>query len=90
MDTLLAAIGFLGLGALLIAAFVFASAARRYMAGPTQQDEVVDLPSHRRARIERLGDRRCNTEPVVFPLIIDGEVIREDRRRGERRRPVML
>jgi len=89
VDTLLVLIGVLGLGALVIAAYVFASAARRYVTGQTANDmakaHASDLSPYR-ARTARSGDRRRNTEPVVFPLVIDGELVPRDRRRGERRR----
>lgn len=98
MDTLLAVIAFLGLGALLIAAFVFASAARRYVGGGSARDSAREQAQdnreagdpgpprdpqwHRRSR----DDRRRNTEPVRFPILVDGQLISADRRRGERRR----
>ncbi|MEE4276899.1 MAG: hypothetical protein V2I82_00355 [Halieaceae bacterium] len=94
MDTLLAVIAFLGLGALLISAFVFASAARRYVSGDAAPPQV---PGHEAATAPDRGrqtpwnrrsiyDRRRNSEPVRFPIIVDGQLIAADRRRGERRR----
>lgn len=104
MDTLLAVIAFLGLGALLIAAFVFASAARRYVGGTSAHEQTLeqqevevdsqgyreaaapDPPRRRRWNRRSSYDRRRNTGPVSFPIMIDGQLIAADRRRGERRR----
>jgi hypothetical protein len=94
VDTLLAVVAFLGLGALLISAFVFATAARRYVGGDAAAPPV---PGHEAAAAPDRGrqtpwnrrsvyDRRRNSEPVRFPIIVDGQLITADRRRGERRR----
>lgn len=34
----------------------------------------------------RAGDRRRSTQRIVFPARINGQLIREDRRKGERRK----
>jgi hypothetical protein len=94
VDALLAVIAFLGLGALLISVFVFASAARRYVSGesvPQQAQErrkaAVPHPARASGWNRRSSyDRRRNSAPVRFPIMIDGQLIAADRRRGERRR----
>lgn len=91
MDILLSIIGVLGVGALVISAYVFVGAAKRYVSGEDLQDEMVamqaDLPP-RRHWIERAeADRRQNTQPVLFPITIDGVFVPEDRRvQSDRRR----
>jgi hypothetical protein len=94
VDTLLAVIAFLGLGALLISAFVFASAARRYVSGDgaspqvREHEEAAASYPVRQTRWNRrsMYDRRRNSEPVRFPIIVNGQLIPADRRCGERRR----
>jgi len=90
MDVLLTIIGILGLGALLIAAWVFASAAKRYISGESLQREIQamesDLTPYRRWT-EREEDRRRNDQAVEFPLTLNGVVVEEDRRgKPDRRR----
>lgn len=91
MDELLTIIGILGLGALLIAVWVFASAARRYVTGEDVRAEMEamqsDLSPYRHWVDRENADRRqtpCN----VFPITVNGAVIREDRRRQSDRRRV--
>ena len=90
MDTFLTIIGVLGLGALVIAAYVFANAAKRYVNGDTLRSEMEAMesdPSPYRHWEERAPrDRRQNSEPVQFPLNVNGVVIEFDRRKGDRRR----
>ena len=89
MDTLLAVIGILGLGALLIAAWVFYCAARRYVSGALAEERAEALASDfspfRDWSERAVRDRRRNRAPVIFPITIDGKLITQDRRRGERR-----
>lgn len=90
MDALLAVIGFLGLGALLIASWVLVSVTTRYLSGRHAEEQARALASDLspyRDWSDRAGrDRRRNEGPVVFPITIDGKLIPRDRRRGERRR----
>ena len=89
MDLLLTIIGILGLGAFLIAVWVFASAAKRYVTGEDVRAEMEamqsDLSPYRHWVNRDKTDRRktpCN----VFPITVDGVTIREDRRRKPDRR----
>jgi hypothetical protein len=90
METLLAVIGILGLGALLIATWVFVSAARRYVTGEeaNARSEALtsDLSPYRNWTSRDRSDRRVARETPDFPIIIDGVVISRDRRvRPDRR-----
>ncbi|MHA7816415.1 MAG: hypothetical protein ACX93N_08065 [Pseudohaliea sp.] len=81
MDTILTLVSVLGLGALIISVYIFAVAARRFV---TEDDYGSE--ASRDEWVERSGrDRRQNTGPVLFPITVNGELITEDRRRGERR-----
>ena len=89
MDILLTIIGILGLGALLIAVWVFASAAKRYVSGESMQNEMQAMESDfspYRHWADRGDDRRRNKDPIVFPITINGEYIAEDRRVSPDRR----
>ena len=90
MDTLLSVIGLLGLGALIISAYIFASAAKRYVSGESLQAEMdamdSDLSPYRHWADRSKNDRRKNSEEVEFPLAVNGKVIEFDRRKGDRRR----
>ena len=90
MDTILSILGILGLGALVIAAYVFASAAKRYVSGESLQAEMEamdsDLSPYRHWAERSRSDRRKNDEPVEFPLTVNGKVIEFDRRKADRRR----
>lgn len=91
MDTLLTIIGVLGLGALAIATWVFAAAARRYVTGEDLQDELdalqSDLSPYSRPWVPRgEKDRRQTAKVYSFPTTINGEYVAEDRRRIPDRR----
>ena len=91
MDTLLATIGVLGLGALIISACVFAAAARRYVTGEAHRAQAEalesDLSPYRRTWVERAPrERRAQNDPVTFPINLDGMRIDRDRRMNPDRR----
>lgn len=90
MDIFLTIIGVLGLGALVIAAYVFANAAKRYVNGDTLRSEMEamesDLSPYRHWEERATRDRRQSSEPAQFPLNVNGVVIEFDRRKGDRRR----
>ncbi|MFT4768948.1 MAG: hypothetical protein ACI8RN_002088 [Glaciecola sp.] len=92
MDVLLNIIGILGLGALLIAAWVFASAAKRYVTGQDLQEEMEamesDLSPYRHWKDRSENDRRKQNLSSFFPVTIDGLEIKEDRRAHHDRRHV--
>jgi len=91
MDTLLAAIAVLVLGALIISACVFAASARRYVTGETHRAQAEalesDLSPYRRTWVERAPrERRAQNDPVAFPIDLDGMRIDRDRRMNPDRR----
>lgn len=90
MDVILNVISVLGLGAFLIAAWVFGSAAKRYVSGENLLEEMAalesDLSPYRHWKDRADSDRRRPGQSNVFPMMIRGVVITEDRRRrGDRR-----
>jgi hypothetical protein len=90
MDTLLTVIGVLGLGAFLIAAWVFASAAKRYVTGEDLREEMEamqsDLSPYKHWVDRAKQDRRQDSSSPSFPMTIDGILIKEDRRQRSDRR----
>ncbi|MEM6545737.1 MAG: hypothetical protein AAF680_12585 [Pseudomonadota bacterium] len=90
MDILLTIIGVLGVGALLISAWVFVAAAKRYVSGDDLEAEMAamesDLSPYRHWANRSTNDRRQNREAIVFPITINGVVIEHDRRRNLDRR----
>jgi len=87
MDTVLVVLGVLGLGAIIISAYVFTVAARTYVSAeedvhrrPVKVNNAIP-PAERRTG----GDRRSG-QPVQFPLTLNGVVIPEDRRQLPDRR----
>ncbi|MEO1080707.1 MAG: hypothetical protein AAFY29_14210 [Pseudomonadota bacterium] len=92
MDTILSVIGVLGLGAFVIALWVFVSAARRKEPSLDNEGRFSSRDSEfnpYRQWVERApGDRRQNPQPVLFPITLNGVLIPTDRRvRADRRRP---
>lgn len=90
MDTVLTVIGILGLGALIIAAWVFVSAAKRYVTGEDLREEMEamqsDLSPYKHWVDRSKKDRRKDSNSVHFPITIDGMLIKEDRRQHSDRR----
>jgi hypothetical protein len=90
MDTVLTVIGILGLGALVIAAWVFVSAAKRYVTGEYLREEMEamqsDLSPYKHWVDRSKQDRRKDSNSVHFPITIDGMLIKEDRRQHSDRR----
>lgn len=90
MDLIVNVISVLGLGAFLIAAWVFGSAAKRYVSGENLLEETAalesDLSPYRHWQDRSSTDRRRPAQSNVFPMMVRGELISEDRRsRGDRR-----
>jgi hypothetical protein len=82
MDAVLVTLGVLGLGAIVISAYVFTVAARNY---------VSEDYAHKRNRTAPIVEKRSGTDrrqadPVAFPLKLDGRLILEDRRVNPDRR----
>lgn len=84
MDTILTIIAVLGLGALLISAFIFAMAARRFVSDDHHSEAHRPVLSGYKPRTRE--DRRQNPAPKLFPVTINGRYIAEDRRAGGDRR----
>ena len=77
MDTVLIVLGVLGLGAIIISAYVFTVAARNNV----DNDHKQRRGSHSGTpRIARNSTDRRSGRPVQFPLKINGTLISADRR----------
>jgi len=89
MNTVLLILGILGIGAILIAAYVFTVAARNYVSD-ANVDELRDgnQDSPKRLYVVRSNqDRRQHTGVADFPLqLVSGELVEFDRRRDDDRR----
>ncbi|MCF7981151.1 MAG: hypothetical protein K9K86_04150 [Pseudomonadales bacterium] len=88
MNTVLLVLGILGVGAILIAAYVFTVAARNYVSDSSSSLEVVDDEGQQKLYIVRTAhDRRKFTGKTDFPITLPtGEVIRFERRSAVDRR----
>ena len=79
MDALLITLGILGLGAILISAYVFTVAARTYV---SEDDKKYGRgrgnPSY--PLVNRRPTDRRSGQPVSFPLTVNGLLITQDRR----------
>lgn len=86
MNTVLIILGVLGLGAIVIAAYVFTVAARTYVsAEESARREEANGNSPKPPVERRVADRRSG-RPVTFPLTVNGVVIPQDRRHQPDRR----
>lgn len=87
MNIVLLILGILGIGAILIAAYVFTVAARTYVSDEDEL-EMRREPEEERLYVVRSGsDRRQSSGEVKFPLELStGEVIPFDRRSSPERR----
>ena len=88
MNTVLLIIGILGIGAILIAAYVFTVAARNYVSDDQSSNRVGAAEEDSRLYVVRSNqDRRQHTGAPGFPLTLhSGEVVEFDRRDGQNRR----
>ncbi|MFT4517701.1 MAG: hypothetical protein ACI9JM_000078 [Halioglobus sp.] len=80
MDAVLIILGILGIGAILISAYVFTVAARNYVSEDQKKyrrKAGTAAPYHMVAR--NLSDRRAG-QTVAFPLTVNGILITHDRR----------
>jgi len=80
MDVVLITLGVLGMGAVLVSAWVFMVAARNYV---TEEPEDFRSASRRSAdvkQVERSATDRRRGQPVTFPLMVNGILIEKDRR----------
>ncbi len=85
MNIVLLILGILGIGAILIAAYVFTVAARNYV---SDEDADMELAEENRLYVVRTDrDRRQSSGEIGFPLELPtGEVIPFDRRSCDDRR----
>jgi len=79
VDVILIILGVLGIGAILIAAYVFTVAARNYV---SEEEEL----RNGRVMVQRSHTDRRSGQTVQFPLTVNGVVIHEDRRKIPDRR----
>ena len=88
MDTVLIILGILGLGAVVIAAYVFTVSARSYVSESAHHENKRGLsPSNMPMRVERSdNDRRRVQNTPTFPMTVNGVLIEKDRRRVPERR----
>jgi hypothetical protein len=86
MDAVLVTLGVLGLGAIIISAYVFTVAARNYVSddhsSKRNQPDGEPVPFVDK----RSGTDRRQADPVAFPLKLHGRLILEDRRVNPDRR----
>lgn len=86
MDAVLIILGVIGVGAIVIAAYVFTVAARHYVSDDEYGVRNHSHPPFGKVLINRNpGDRRSG-QPVTFPFITSDVLIRHDRRRLPDRR----
>jgi hypothetical protein len=86
MNVVLIVLGILGVGAIVIAAYVFTVAARTYVSAEelARREESNGTPA--RPLVERSPLDRRSGKPVTFPLTVNGVVIPQDRRQRPDRR----
>ena len=79
MDTVLIVLGVIGVGAIVIAVYVFTVAARHYVS-----DDENGAPNHNEPQFGKVltnrnpGDRRSG-QPLTFPLMVKGARTPHDR-----------
>jgi len=80
MDVILIILGVMGFGAIVISAYVFMVAARKYVS----DEQAPFLPGSKEPPqgtfIERSPTDRRKGNPVTFPLAVNGILIAQDRR----------
>ena len=87
MDAILIMLGALGLGAIIISAYVFVVAARNYVSDDYNSLREPSMPHPAaRAHIVRNPEDRRSGKRVEFPLTVNGVVIAKDRRQRSDRR----
>ena len=86
MDMVLIVLGILGLGAIIISAYVFTVAARNYVSAEDLKHRNNRINSSGKPWVERKSHDRRSGRPVQFPLTVNGIIIMEDRRHTPDRR----
>lgn len=87
MDAVLIILGVLGIGAIVISAFVFTAAARNYVSAD-ERDQRPKPATHSAQKIvqRRPTDRRSDDTQVKFPVTVNGVLVMDDRRKLPERR----
>ena len=80
MDMVLIVLGVLGLGAIIISAYVFTVAARNYVSADEMRQRNHRVTTNGKPWVARSGKDRRSGKPVQFPLTVNGIVIPQDRR----------
>ncbi len=86
MDVVLIILGVLGFGAIVIAAYVFTVAARNYVSAEDNHRRRARNSAPPRQMVPRSPTDRRSGKTVQFPLMVNGILIPEDRRRIPDRR----
>lgn len=86
MDMVLIVLGILGLGAIIISAYVFTVAARNYVSAEDLKHRNNRINSNGKPWVTRRSSDRRSGKPVQFPLTVNGLIIPEDRRQMPDRR----
>ena len=86
MDVILIILGVLGMGAIMISAYVFTVAARNYVSNDIYAPQVSQAPPNKRHFVSRNPQDRRRHIPAQFPMTVNSVIITRDRREtGERR-----
>jgi hypothetical protein len=80
MDTVLIILGVLGVGAIVIATYVFTVAARNYVSDDENGVQNHNHSQSGKVLIKRNPVDRRSGQPVTFPLVVKGVRISHDRR----------
>ena len=86
MDVVLIILGVLGLGAIIVSAYVFAAAARKYVSNNPDENRHTHSPAPRAHLIQRRPTDRRSNKPIVFPLTVNSVLVQQDRRQQPDRR----
>ena len=86
MDVILVILGVLGVGAILISAYVFTVAARNYVSGDYKRTHSLPGDAGPPRLVERSPIDRRSSRSVTFPLTVKGLLIAKDRRHLNDRR----
>ena len=86
MDVVLIILGVLGMGAIVIAAYVFTVAARNYVSNDAGAPSAMPAISPRGRFVLRDSRDRRRNGPVSFPLTINNAQVIHDRRQSPDRR----
>ncbi|MFT4825452.1 MAG: hypothetical protein ACJAUG_003717 [Halioglobus sp.] len=88
MNTVLLILGVLGLGAVIISAYVFTVAARNYVSEDVEGDDNISPTSPSSKYILRGQSDRRQILVDSFPIALNGLMVEEDRRKLSDRRLV--